>query len=441
MTDNQNTPFFYEDAQRLEILSALQDTYTTRNGLAVITGASGCGLTTLMQTAAERLRASNPELGDLNVAHIDVSQTTVAGMLCELLGAFGYELPEASHTELLSITRLISQHQAEAGLPPLIVCEHVDRATPKVLALINALAETKFRHGFAFRMFLAGSDQLRRIVKAEGMSCVGERLSYSASIRPLTNNEQRTFIREWLRNADSVADEDVIESIVRASAGSVQSLATTLGMAADQSGRDNRLTANLVAGAIDHVARQHLQRVSSLANDSSTVIRRASDKPDADAASTPHATDDASTPADSLGEIMVSHDGTLIQHYPIARRKVLIGRAPHNDIVLDSKWVSRHHAIVVCTPTGASLVDINSTNGMTINSREARQGRLAHNDVVVIGKFRLKYRNVNARRDNGDAPIALSETRVLRSIEVNDQNEDEDLTLVSSKFRKPADPQ
>ena len=63
------------------------------------------------------------------------------------------------------------------------------------------------------------------------------------------------------------------------------------------------------------------------------------------------------------------------------------------------------------------MVDINSTNGMTVNSREVRQQVLRHNDIVVIGDFRLKYINAAARRlPETENPSPQTETRVLRTL-------------------------
>ena len=120
----------------------------------------------------------------------------------------------------------------------------------------------------------------------------------------------------------------------------------------------------------------------------------------------------------SLGEFLVNHNGKLIERFPVTRRKVLVGRAQHNDIVLDSKWVSRYPAIIVCHRTGASLVDINSTNGMTVNSTLVRQGDLMHNDIIVIGDYRIKYLNPAAERR--EASDELSDTRVLKKLDTAD---------------------
>ncbi|MEO0575938.1 MAG: FHA domain-containing protein [Pseudomonadota bacterium] len=416
MTEETQTqePFFFEDAQRREILNALIDTYATNSGLAVITGVRGCGMSTLVGEFVARLQRENPSLAELNVAIIDVAQTTVAGLLCDLLAAFGYELPEASHTELLSITRLISQHQAEAGAPPLLIFENAHRASPKVLALINALAGTKYRRGSAFRVVLTGEDQLRRIVKAEGMSDVGARLSYSAGLRPLTISEQRQFIAQTLERSGNTAHDNAFDHLVHLSAGLPSTLASVIEMACESVTDGMPISSGDVLLAVESQRRRDATIAETGEDLSGTMIRK-TPVPDQQVPEAPQSVDAPAT-KNALGEIFVSHNGKLIQRYIVNRRKVLVGRAPHNDIVLDSKWVSRHHAIVVCTPEGASLVDINSTNGMTINSREARQGRLADKDVVVIGKFRLKYRNANARRDaDGDAN-GLTETRVLRAI-------------------------
>ena len=119
-----------------------------------------------------------------------------------------------------------------------------------------------------------------------------------------------------------------------------------------------------------------------------------------------------------LGELLVNLNGELLERFAIARRKILIGRAAHNDIVLNTNWVSRHHAILICRDDGATLIDINSTNGMTVNSRQVKQTELRHNDIVVIGDHRIKYTNQIAagQRPDVEDDGGLSETRVLRAL-------------------------
>lgn len=60
-------------------------------------------------------------------------------------------------------------------------------------------------------------------------------------------------------------------------------------------------------------------------------------------------------------------------------------------IVVDVPTVSRTHARIVPRPTGFTVEDLNSANGMTINSRATELGVLHHGDILGLGrKVRLR---------------------------------------------------
>jgi hypothetical protein len=65
-----------------------------------------------------------------------------------------------------------------------------------------------------------------------------------------------------------------------------------------------------------------------------------------------------------------------------------IGRAPHNDLLLDDAYVSSKHASVDYDRDGLVLSDLGSTNGTYVNERPIDgPTRLKRGDVVQIGGF------------------------------------------------------
>lgn len=78
------------------------------------------------------------------------------------------------------------------------------------------------------------------------------------------------------------------------------------------------------------------------------------------------------------------------------RREVSLGRDPQCDIRLtDDKYqmVSRHHAIVLCTPEGELwLEDQNSFNGTLLNGRRITRERLHPGDVFRLGEDGPEFR-------------------------------------------------
>lgn len=87
--------------------------------------------------------------------------------------------------------------------------------------------------------------------------------------------------------------------------------------------------------------------------------------------------------------MIVTYEGELIGRYPLTG-KTLVGRSCLNDIVLESAYLSRHHAAFFPTVGGWRVSDLNSANGIKVNGNECRQGDLGDGHIVEIGPFRMK---------------------------------------------------
>ena len=92
-------------------------------------------------------------------------------------------------------------------------------------------------------------------------------------------------------------------------------------------------------------------------------------------------------------KLILSMDGVVLKEYALNKERMTIGRKPHNDIVIDNLAVSGEHAAVVTILNDSFLEDLDSTNGVAVNGEQIKKHFLQNNDVVEIGKYRLKYLN------------------------------------------------
>ncbi|MCM0678006.1 FHA domain-containing protein [Micromonospora phytophila] len=77
---------------------------------------------------------------------------------------------------------------------------------------------------------------------------------------------------------------------------------------------------------------------------------------------------------------------------PLTADALTIGRAPANELPIDSNLVSRLHALVERFPSGWSIRDLGSTNGTTVNGSPVRQAQILRDgDRVEIGPARLVF--------------------------------------------------
>lgn len=111
-------------------------------------------------------------------------------------------------------------------------------------------------------------------------------------------------------------------------------------------------------------------------------------------------------------KIILSMDGTVIKEYPLNKERMTIGRKQHNDIVIDNLAVSGEHAAVVTIMHDSFLEDLDSTNGLEVNGVPVKKHFLQSNDLIEIGKYKLKYINDQV----GQASAAdFEKTMILRA--------------------------
>jgi tetratricopeptide (TPR) repeat protein len=67
-----------------------------------------------------------------------------------------------------------------------------------------------------------------------------------------------------------------------------------------------------------------------------------------------------------------------------------IGRAPHCDLVLDSKRISREHGRIYHANGAWHIEDLKSQNGIRVNGKKITSEKLQHGDVIQIGDYRLE---------------------------------------------------
>jgi hypothetical protein len=100
-----------------------------------------------------------------------------------------------------------------------------------------------------------------------------------------------------------------------------------------------------------------------------------------------------------MPKLIVSIDGVVIKDVTLAKDCTTLGRRPYNDIVIDNLAVSGEHAVLHLGGGDAYLEDLNSTNGTYINGRPIKKQAIGSNDVIEIGKYKIRYIAVAERAD------------------------------------------
>lgn len=88
--------------------------------------------------------------------------------------------------------------------------------------------------------------------------------------------------------------------------------------------------------------------------------------------------------------MLVALDGTPPGAYKLGVR-TRIGRALDNDLCLESPSVSRQHALLINSPRGVFVEDLQSVNGVYLNRKRIRKARLADGDLLALGAVSFRY--------------------------------------------------
>ena len=123
-------------------------------------------------------------------------------------------------------------------------------------------------------------------------------------------------------------------------------------------------------------------------------------------------------------QLIISRDGEVMERVSLKAR-TLIGRNVHNNVCLKHLSVSRHHAVIVETPDGHYVVDLNSKNGLTINGEVVSSAVLRHGDVMALGVYRIKVLAWGKDAHGDPRPVApsLSATATIRVKQIRENLE------------------
>ena len=105
-----------------------------------------------------------------------------------------------------------------------------------------------------------------------------------------------------------------------------------------------------------------------------------------------------------MPKLIVSIDGVVVKEVQLTKDRSTIGRRPYNDVVIDNLAVSGEHAVIQMAGGSATLEDLGSTNGTYVNGKSVKQHALADDDLIEVGKYKLKFQD----REGLTAPGPLS---------------------------------
>ncbi|MCG8371749.1 MAG: FHA domain-containing protein [Proteobacteria bacterium] len=375
------------DSQRAA-LDVLRETHEHPTGLSLLQGPALSGKSVLVRSFIESID------DHCAVALVDGKGLNTTDLLLAVLRQFGYDIDLSSANELLGLVRVFALQQAASNVPPLLVVENAQELNPGALRAVCELAQLRVRTDSALKIVLVSDRSLASVVGAPAMEAVANRLLHDFHLRPMTRVETRDYLHEKLVAAGSDFPTFVFPSAV-------------CDRLWDASGG--------WPGIIDRVALQALAKAESLPVGADTV----------EAATLPGGTwhddfdgrEEASAEPPSPPRLVVTNNGSVVREVSLDKPRLLIGRSAHNDIPIDSRFVSRHHALLVRHGNTTFLMDLNSTNGTFVNARRVSNHLLLHDDVIAVGHHRIEFSDPHATTPGNLEGVELGDTVVMKTLE------------------------
>jgi type II secretory pathway predicted ATPase ExeA len=346
--DVSQTARFIQYPSQHEAFHFLDDVLADPGGAGLLHGPAVAGKSDLINQIAVKVGERSA------VAVIDGAKMKPTRFLTTVLTEFGYRLELSSVEELLSMVSVFSVQQTRSREAPVVIVENFNRMYPSTLYLLCKLATLRAGEQFALRIVLISDKGYEQIISAPGMSAIADRLCGTFELRPLTARESLVYLYARLEslgieNPDAVFTSDVRRALREATRG--------------------------WPGKLDAVAEAVAARAAQLPIDLDVAL--------ADLQIGAYA-------EDAVPELIVSYSGVVTARIKLVRDRYILGRSELSDIVIDNRFVSKHHALLVKSDHGLLLADMKSRNGTFVNSRRIESRVLRNNDVIALGDYRIK---------------------------------------------------
>ncbi len=359
--------FLFLSKQHARARAYMESTVWFSDGFVVVTGEIGAGKTTLLELFLSELDDT------VMVARIHQTQITTVQFLQSLLVQFGIRPFNMRKAELLDT---LSSHLREVlaeGRRVVIVIDEAQNLDTTVLEEIRMLSDIGPGAGRVVSIILAGQPELNSTLDSPALEQLAQRTRLRFHLKALTEAETGEYIQHRLEVAG--AEREIFDPegfpLVYRYTGGVPRLINTLcdtamlvafGEEKDTVGTDEVREAVRELQWTDFASRTNRLRTGT--NFGSETIAR----------------------------LMISTSGEEPREYPLTQGRFVLGRTADNDIQLDSRFVSRHHAQLTVSARSAVIEDLNSTNGIYFGGKRIKRRPLKDGDTFVVGDHELLYR-------------------------------------------------
>ena len=313
---------------------------------------------------------------DVAVARItEPCSDAIAGMR-EIIRAIGFDPKDMNLADLQNVFTMFLSTQKTHHRRTIICIEETQDNGWWMLDGVRRLVELEMEGKFGLMVILSGRPGLNELLNEPPLDAICAQAGQRIALAPFSLAETREYIR-WRVESAGTADIGqafefhaitLIHELCAGVPDAISTLCQKCCELADKKGMAT-VTTDLVKRAGKALRMVPMMQLSDDETVSVEVYKVGPQN----------------------GRLIARANGDVIQEVSLNRERILIGRDELCDIRINSHLVSRHHALIIKSSTGVTLVDLGSTNGTRVDGRQIKQCELQDSDVIAIGDCRIEY--------------------------------------------------
>lgn len=394
-----STPFrhniknMFWGAQYCQAKGFVYESLLDDNRVCCVLGDHGTGKTQLLRQLFDEDDHS------LLIAKIWNPQIESKKFLLSILKQFGFEPFEASDNEYFNILRAFLDHEQNLGKTPVIVVDQADKLPPESSRILGKLLGIRNIERDNLRIIFFGRSEFEKNLDTSNLGVQALRRFH---LYGLAEDEVTDYLEHNLEYAGQSSKGLFTPAAIELIAG--------------HSGGVPKVVNEIALHALEEAANAGKQRVIKASAEKAIKKLKLSRKDPHHEARYSVAPNSSPFRGEAIEKLVVTRDGKVLESHLLTAKRIMIGRHPTSDIILDRSAVSVHHAQIFVDDRGFHLLDMNSTNGTLVNFRRTRHHLLRNSDLIMIGDYRLKFvaaaSTVGPDR-SADQPGSMSETVVI----------------------------
>jgi type II secretory pathway predicted ATPase ExeA len=318
---------------------------------------------------------------DADVCTVTGKCSNATAFMREIIEDVGFSAEDLSLNDLEGVLELFLQHQRRKKRRTVIVVQEFHAHGWWVLDKIRRLIELEADEKNGLMLVLTGPPSATALLNEPILDVIASHAGDRVVLEPFSLSETRDFVRRHVASTDVTGNS-------REDTGQIIEFFAT------------NLIHEICSGIPDDIYRmckKCLEILDCKADNliSIDTVREAASLVGLEA---PSSIADEKEPAEEFGEtvvppgkLLIKRSGQPVEEYALEQSSIVVGRDRLCDICIAGLKASRFHALLSLTEEGVVVVDLDSTNGTTVNDKRVDRYVLDDKDIISLGDTRIAY--------------------------------------------------